>query len=125
MLYLDYSANTPVDEAVLQCFCEAERRYPGNANAHHQAGAAAKAAINEATRSIARCLGAPPAGIIYTSGASEANNLAVKGLAALGGAALPRWSIHLSAAVWRRCKSRGTRWSCWTSCRTARWTSLT
>lgn len=87
MLYLDYSANTPVDEAVLQCFCEAERRYPGNANAHHQAGAAAKAAINEATRSIARCLGAPPAGIIYTSGASEANNLAVKGLAALGRAA--------------------------------------
>ncbi len=84
MLYLDYSANTPVDEAVLQCFCEAERRYPGNANAYHQAGAAAKAAINEATRSIARCLGAPPAGIIYTSGASEANNLAVKGLAALG-----------------------------------------
>lgn len=87
MLYLDYSANTPVDEEVLQCFCEAERRYPGNANAHHQAGATAKAAINEATRSIARCLGAPPAGIIYTSGASEANNLAVKGLAALGGAA--------------------------------------
>lgn len=85
MLYLDYSANTSVDEEVLQCFCEAERRYPGNANAHHQAGAAAKAAINEATRSIARCLGAPPAGIIYTSGASEANNLAVKGLAALGG----------------------------------------
>ena len=87
MLYLDYSANTPVDETVLQCFCEAERRYPGNANAHHQAGAAAKAAINEATRSIACCLGAPPAGIIYTSGASEANNLAVKGLAALGGTA--------------------------------------
>lgn len=87
MLYLDYSANTPVDEEVLQCFCEAERRYPGNANAYHQAGVAAKAAINEATRSIARCLGAPPAGIIYTSGASEANNLAVKGLAALGGAA--------------------------------------
>ena len=87
MLYLDYSANTPVDEEVLRCFCEAERRYPGNANAHHQAGAAAKAAINEATRSIARCLGAPPAGIIYTSGASEANNLAVKGLAALGRAA--------------------------------------
>ena len=87
MLYLDYSANTPVDEAVLQRFCEAERRYPGNANAHHQAGAAAKAAIDEATCSIARCLGAPPAGIIYTSGASEANNLAVKGLAALGRAA--------------------------------------
>ena len=71
MLYLDYSANTPVDEEVLQCFCEAERRYPGNANAHHQAGTTAKAAINEATGSIARCLGAPPAGIIYTSGAMQ------------------------------------------------------
>ena len=66
MLYLDYSANTPVDEEVLRCFCEAERRYPGNANAHHQAGSAAKAAMNEATRSIARCLGAPPAGILST-----------------------------------------------------------
>ena len=30
MLYLDYSANTPVDEEVLQCFCEAERRYIGD-----------------------------------------------------------------------------------------------
>ena len=46
MLYLDYSANTPVDEEVLQCFCDAERRHPGNANAHHQAGTTAKAAIN-------------------------------------------------------------------------------
>ena len=46
MLYLDYSANTPVDEAVLQCFCDAARRPPGNANAHPQAGATAKAAIN-------------------------------------------------------------------------------
>lgn len=124
MLYLDYSANTPVDEEVLQCFCEAERRYTGNANAHHQAGATAKAAINEATRSIARCLGAPPAGIIYTSGASEANNLAVKGLAALGGAAgrhilsspLEHSSVSGSLeALQKQC----TRWSCWTSCRTA------
>lgn len=65
MLYLDYSANTPVDEEVLRCFCEAERRYPGNANAHHQAGTAAKAAINEATRSIAGCLGAPPAAHLH------------------------------------------------------------
>ena len=84
MIYLDYSANTPVDEAVLQRFCEIERHCPGNANSHHQAGAAAKAAIDEATQSIARSLCVQPAEIIYTSGASEANNFALKSLAKLG-----------------------------------------
>lgn len=54
MIYLDYSANTPVDEAVLERFCAVERSCPGNANSRHQAGAAAKTAIDEATQSIAR-----------------------------------------------------------------------
>ena len=36
MIYLDYSANTPVDEAVLQRFCEVERNCPGNANSRMQ-----------------------------------------------------------------------------------------
>ena len=83
MIYLDYSANTPVDEAVLQRFCEVERNCPGNANSHHAAGTAAKAAIDAATQSIARCLQVQPAEIIYTSGASEANNFAIKSLARL------------------------------------------
>ena len=61
MFYLDYSANTPVDEEVLRCFCEAERRYPGNANAHHQAGAAAKAAINAVWAHRLRASSTPPA----------------------------------------------------------------
>lgn len=84
MVYLDYSANTPVSEAVLQRFCEVERRCIGNANSRHQAGQAAKAEIDAATMSIARSLGVQPAEIIYTSGASEANNFAVKSLARLG-----------------------------------------
>ena len=46
MVYLDYSANTPADEEVLQRFCDIERRCPGNANSNHQAGAAAKAVID-------------------------------------------------------------------------------
>ena len=70
MIYLDYSANTPVDEAVLQRFCEVERNCPGNANSRHAAGTAAKAAIDAATQSIARSLNVQPAEIIYTSGAS-------------------------------------------------------
>ena len=83
MIYLDYSANTPVDEAVLQRFCEVERNCPGNANSRHAAGAAAKAAIDAATQSIARSLNVQPAEIIYTSGASEANNFAIKSIARL------------------------------------------
>ena len=83
MIYLDYSANTPVDARVLEQFCAVERRCIGNANSHHQAGSAAKAEIDAATIKIASLLGVQPAEIIYTSGASEANNFALKGLAKL------------------------------------------
>ena len=83
MIYLDYSANTPADERVLARFCAVERRCPGNANSHHQAGLDAKAEIDHATQTIARLLRVQPAEIIYTSGASESNNFALKGLARL------------------------------------------
>ena len=83
MIYLDYSANTPVDARVLEQFCAVERRCIGNANSHHQAGSAAKAEIDAATIKISSLLGVQPAEIIYTSGASEANNFALKGLARL------------------------------------------
>ena len=83
MIYLDYSANTPVDARVLEQFCAVERRCIGNANSHHQAGSAAKAEIDAATIKIASLLGVQPAEIIFTSGASEANNFALKGLARL------------------------------------------
>lgn len=83
MIYLDYSANTPVDTRVLEQFCAVERRCIGNANSHHQAGSAAKAEIDAANIKIASLLGVQPAEIIYTSGASEANNFALKGLARL------------------------------------------
>lgn len=83
MIYLDYSANTPVDARVLEQFCAVERRCIGNANSHHQAGSAAKAEIDAAAIKIASLLGVQPAEIIYTSGASEANNFALKGLARL------------------------------------------
>ena len=83
MIYLDYSANTPADPRVLDRFCTVERSCIGNANSHHQAGAAAKAEIDAETMKIASLLGVQPAEIIYTSGASESNNFALKGLARL------------------------------------------
>ena len=83
MIYLDYSANTPADPRVLDRFCAVERSCIGNANSHHQAGAAAKAEIDAATIKIASLLEVQPAEVIYTSGASEANNFALKGLVRL------------------------------------------
>ncbi|MFV0413353.1 MAG: aminotransferase class V-fold PLP-dependent enzyme, partial [Oscillospiraceae bacterium] len=81
MIYLDYAANTPTDPAVLQCFCEANQLYFGNANARHVAGFAAAEKMRQVTAGIAGLLGVLPEEIIHTSGASEANNLAIKGIA--------------------------------------------
>ena len=81
MIYLDYSANTPADPSVLEAFLDAEKRYNGNPNGNHPAGWAAREALADATDGIAEMLHIQPSEIIYTSGASEANNLAVKGIA--------------------------------------------
>lgn len=80
MIYLDYAANTPVCGEVLNSFCEAATGFPGNPNSLHSAGRAAQAEMLRITENIARLLVCKPSEIIYTSGASEANNLAIKGL---------------------------------------------
>ena len=85
MIYLDYAANTPADPAVLDAFCQTERQFIGNANAAHPAGQAARAEMARVTDSIASLLDVSPQEIIYTSGASESNNLAIKGIVQSGG----------------------------------------
>ena len=87
MIYLDYAANTPVDPAVLERFCQLEHEWVGNPNASHRAGRAARAELARITDSIASLLGVHPSEILYTSGASEANNTAVKGLVQAAGTA--------------------------------------
>ena len=81
MIYLDYSANTPVDPEVLEAFCHTEQTYVGNPNSTHCAGQAAREEMNRVTERIGALLGVDPAEVIYTSGASESNNLAIKGIA--------------------------------------------
>lgn len=80
MIYLDYAANTPVDEGVLLTFIEVTRNYIGNPNGNHQEGRKAKEYMEEMTQKSLKLLGAADMEMIYTSGASEANNLVVKGL---------------------------------------------
>lgn len=80
MIYLDYSATTPVDESVLNSYIETTKKIIGNPNSLHKLGVDAKKLIDAATTQIASILGVKQTEIIYTSGASEANNTAIKGI---------------------------------------------
>lgn len=80
MIYLDYAANTPVDPEVMTYYCDETNHYIANPNSSHLLGRQAKTRMEEITAHIADYLGVKPKEIIYTSGASEANNLAIKGL---------------------------------------------
>lgn len=80
MIYLDYSATTPVDESVLNSYIETTKKIIGNPNSLHKLGVDAKKLIDAATAQIASILGVKQTEIIYTSGASEANNTAIKGI---------------------------------------------
>lgn len=78
-IYLDYNASTPVDPAVSACMRSLLDDAFGNPSSGHWAGAAAKAALEGARSEVAALLGCAPEEIVFTSGGSEANNLAIKG----------------------------------------------
>jgi len=80
--YLDNSATTPVAEAVLDAMLPYFTHRYGNASSLHQQGREAHKALEEARTEIAAGLGVSPAEILFTSGATEADNLAILGLAA-------------------------------------------
>ena len=80
MIYLDYSATTPVDDRVLDTFVKVTKKYIGNPNSLHELGVEAKKLIDASTKQIADILRVKESEIIYTSGASEANNMAIKGI---------------------------------------------
>ena len=81
MIYLDYCATTPVDKRVLESFNKACLDYVGNPNSMHQLGVNNKKLIEQSTKQIADLLKVKENEIIYTSGSSESNNLAIKGIA--------------------------------------------
>lgn len=81
MIYLDYAANTPADPEVLDTFALYENKYIANPNSAHTLGLSARQAMADVTDRIASLLGIEAGGIIYTSGASEANNTTIKGIA--------------------------------------------
>jgi cysteine desulfurase len=80
-IYLDHAATTPVDERVVAAMLPYFTAKPGNPSSIHQAGRAALEALDEARETVAAVLGANRKEIIFTGGGSEADNLAIKGVA--------------------------------------------
>jgi len=80
-IYADYAATTPVDSKVLEAMRPYFTERFGNASSLHFWGEEAKKALDESRAIIARALGVKPEEIIFTSGGTESNNLALKGVA--------------------------------------------
>jgi len=78
-IYLDYNASTPIDPAVGEAMRPFLDEAFGNPSSGHWASVPARAALGRAREQVAALLGALPEEIVFTSGASEANNLAIKG----------------------------------------------
>ncbi|MGH9487081.1 MAG: cysteine desulfurase family protein [Terriglobales bacterium] len=78
--YLDNNANTPVLPEVLEAMLPALRGELGNPSSIHQRGQAAKAAMEQARSEVAALIHAPASGIVFTSGGTESDNLAIRGL---------------------------------------------
>jgi len=81
MLYVDNAATTPVRREVLEAMMPFLTRWFGNPSSHHTVGEAAADALADARARVARVLGMRAGDVVFTSGGTEANNLAVKGIA--------------------------------------------
>src|SRR3990172_4939385 len=88
MVYLDYAATTPVDERILAAMAPHFAVSFGNPSSIHRPGQDAEAAIEAAREKVAAVLGCNSAEVIFTSGGTESDNLAIRG-----------------AAMWRRQKT--------------------
>lgn len=83
-VYLDHNATTPLDARVLDAMLPFLRGPYANASSAHRQGRAARDAIETARAQVAALVGADPGEVIFTSGGTEANNLAIKGVAEAG-----------------------------------------
>jgi cysteine desulfurase len=80
-IYLDHNATTPVDRAAADAMMRSLEHLFGNASSVHYYGQQAKAAIDDARSAVAALIGAEPAEVIFTSGGTEADNFAIRGVA--------------------------------------------
>jgi cysteine desulfurase len=80
-VYFDYNATTPCTPEVLEAVVATTRDQFGNPSSVHHFGQRAKAALDEARSSVAALINAEPSEVVYTSGGTEADNFAIRGVA--------------------------------------------
>ena len=100
-VYFDHNATTQIDGRVLDAMLPWMRTQSGNPSSRHQFGRAAREAVAQAREQVARACGAQASQVVFTASGTEANNLAIKGLADY----LPHGQI-LSSAVEHPCVTR-------------------
>lgn len=99
MIFLDAAATTPVRREVLEAMWPYLSGEFGNPSSHHTLGEAAAAALAGARAAVAKVLGCRPGEVTFTSGGTEADNLALKGIALARQAADPRLNRVVISAV--------------------------
>ncbi|HVM25176.1 MAG TPA: cysteine desulfurase family protein, partial [Candidatus Limnocylindrales bacterium] len=85
-IYLDHAATSPLRAEVLEAMLPYLREHHGNPSSIHASGRRARQALDESRETIAALIGAKPREIVFTSGGTEADNLAIKGVAWAGSA---------------------------------------
>jgi len=88
MIYLDHNATTPIDDRVLEAMLPFLKTFYGNPSSLYRLGRAAKSAVDAAREQLAALIGVQPGQIIFTSGGTEANNLALATLTPQAGLAV-------------------------------------
>jgi cysteine desulfurase len=88
-IYLDYAATSPLDPAVLAAMTDCLAHTFANPSSQHAPGRRARQLVESAREAVAMRVGAPPARIFFTSGATESNNLALQGMLVARGDARP------------------------------------
>jgi cysteine desulfurase len=79
-VYLDHAATTPIDPEVAELMAQVLRDVPGNPSSIYEEGRRARALVDRARGEVAQAIGADPAEIVFTSGGTEADNLALRGV---------------------------------------------
>lgn len=80
MIYLDHNATTPLDPSVLATLVRMLEEVPANASSVHRAGQRARSVVDEAREQVASSIGGSARDVVFTSGGTEADNLALRGL---------------------------------------------
>jgi cysteine desulfurase len=89
-VYLDYNGSAPLDPRVAEVMVPTLTQGVGNASSTHRFGRRQASLVEEAREHVAALAGGKPRGVVFTSGATEANNLAIRGLAEAAPASRPR-----------------------------------